>query len=34
MMQPYVIIRGIQSRMIDDTAKASLFQREQGELAV
>ncbi len=32
MMQPYVIIRGIQSRMIDDTAKANLFQREQGEL--
>jgi hypothetical protein len=34
MMQPYVIIRGIQTRMIDDTAKASLFQREQGELDV
>jgi histone H3/H4 len=27
MMQPYVIIRGIQSGMIDDTAKAILLQR-------
>jgi Cdc6-like AAA superfamily ATPase len=34
MMQPYVIIRGIQSRMIDDSAKATLLQREQGSLAI
>ena len=34
MMQPYVIIRGIQSKMIDDTAKAILLQREQGSLAI
>jgi Cdc6-like AAA superfamily ATPase len=34
MMQPYVIIRGIQSKMIDDTAKTTLFQREQGTLAI
>jgi Cdc6-like AAA superfamily ATPase len=34
MMQPYVIIRGIQSRMIDDSAKAMLLEREQGSLAV
>jgi Cdc6-like AAA superfamily ATPase len=32
MMQPYVIIRGIQSQMIDDSAKAILLQREQGTL--
>ncbi|MET0530662.1 MAG: ATP-binding protein [Microvirga sp.] len=34
MMQPYVIIRGIQSKMIDEGAKAILLQREQGTLAV
>jgi Cdc6-like AAA superfamily ATPase len=34
MMQPYVIIRGIQSRMIDESAKALLLQREQGTLPV
>jgi Cdc6-like AAA superfamily ATPase len=32
MMQPYVIIKGIQSRMIDDDAKTILLQREQGDL--
>ncbi len=31
MMQPYVIIRGIQSKMIDDTAKGVLLQKEQKE---
>lgn len=34
MMQPYVLIRGIQSKMIDDTAKTILLQREQGSLAI
>jgi Cdc6-like AAA superfamily ATPase len=34
MMQPYVIIRGIQSKMIDDAAKTILLQREQGVLAL
>jgi Holliday junction resolvasome RuvABC ATP-dependent DNA helicase subunit len=34
MMQPYVIIRGIQSKMIDETAKATLLRREQGELSI
>jgi len=34
MMQPYVIIRGIQSKMIDDAAKAILLQKEQGTLAI
>lgn len=34
MMQPYVIIRGIQSKMIDDNAKTILLQREQGELSI
>ena len=34
MMQPYVIIRGIQSKMIDDAAKTILLQREQGEFAI
>jgi Cdc6-like AAA superfamily ATPase len=34
MMQPYVIIRGIQSGMIDDTAKTLLLQKEQHELAI
>jgi Cdc6-like AAA superfamily ATPase len=32
MMQPYVIIRGIQSKMIDDAARAILLQREQAAL--
>lgn len=32
MMQPYVIIRGIRSGMIDDAAKSSLLQHEQGFL--
>lgn len=32
MMQPYVIIRGIQSGMIDDSAKSVLLQKEQKEL--
>ncbi|MFG1212007.1 AAA family ATPase [Xanthobacter flavus] len=32
MMQPYVIIRGIQSKMIDENAKTILLQKEQGEL--
>jgi hypothetical protein len=31
MMQPYVIIRGIQNKMIDEEAKTILLQREQGE---
>ena len=34
MMQPYVIIRGIESKMIDDAAKAILFQREQRALPI
>lgn len=34
MMQPYVIIRGIQSRMIDSKAKSILLQREQGVLSI
>lgn len=34
MMQPYVIIRGIQSRMIDESAKSLLLQKEQGELPI
>ena len=29
MMRPYVIIRGIQSKMINDAAKTILLQREQ-----
>ena len=33
MMQPYVIIRGIQSKMIDEAEKAILLQREQGTLS-
>lgn len=32
MMQPYVIIRGIQSKMIDEDAKTILLQKEQGDL--
>ncbi len=34
MMQPYVIIRGIESKMVDDAAKATLLQREQGSFAI
>lgn len=34
MMQPYVIIRGIQSKMIDAAAKTILLQKEQGSLAI
>lgn len=34
MMQPFVIIRGIQTGMIDETAKNLLFQKEQSELPV
>ena len=34
MMQPYVIIRGIQNKLIPDAAKAILFQREQGTLPI
>ncbi|HWD25944.1 MAG TPA: AAA family ATPase [Rhizomicrobium sp.] len=34
MMQPYVIIRGIQSKMIDEMAKAILLRREQGEFPI
>jgi Cdc6-like AAA superfamily ATPase len=34
MMQPYVIIRGIQSKMIDEAAKEILLQKEQGELPI
>jgi hypothetical protein len=34
MMQPYVIIRGIQNKKIPATAKALLLQREQGVLPI
>ncbi|WP_031259885.1 AAA family ATPase [Mesorhizobium sp. LNHC252B00] len=34
MMQPYVIINGIQSGMIDEDAKNLLFQKEQREFAI
>ena len=34
MMQPYLIIRGIQSGMIPEAAKSTLLQREQGNLAI
>jgi Cdc6-like AAA superfamily ATPase len=34
MMQPYVIIRGIQNKLIPEAAKATLLQREQGALAI
>jgi hypothetical protein len=34
MMQPYVIIKGIDSKMIDDAAKSILFQREQATLSI
>ena len=34
MMQPYVLIRGIQSKMIDASSRASLLQREQGSFSI
>lgn len=34
MMQPYIIIRGIQTDMIDESAKKLLLQKEQRELAI
>lgn len=34
MMQPYVIIRGIQEGMIDNEARSNLLQREQGVLPI
>lgn len=34
MMQPYVILRGIQTKMIDEKARASLLQMEQPELPI
>lgn len=34
MMQPYVIIRGIQKGMIDEAARSTLLQREQGVLPI
>jgi Holliday junction resolvasome RuvABC ATP-dependent DNA helicase subunit len=34
MMRPYVIIRGIQNKLIPDAAKAILLQREQGRLPI
>lgn len=34
MMQPYVIIRGIRSGMIDESAKALLFQKAQRQLPI
>lgn len=34
MMQPYVIIRGIQTNMIDEQARSSLLQREQPTLPI
>jgi Cdc6-like AAA superfamily ATPase len=34
MMQPYVIIRGIQNKLIPEAAKAILLQREQGALGI
>ena len=34
MMQPFIVIRGIQSKMIDEEAKTILFQREQGVLPI
>jgi len=34
MMQPYVIIRGIQNKRIPEAAKAILLQREQGTLSI
>lgn len=32
MMQPYVLIKGIQIKMIDEDAKTILLQKEQGDL--
>jgi Holliday junction resolvasome RuvABC ATP-dependent DNA helicase subunit len=34
MMQPYVVIRGIQNKLIPEDAKAILFQREQGAFPI
>lgn len=34
MMQPYIIIRGIQNGMIDEKARLSLLQKEQGTLPI
>jgi Cdc6-like AAA superfamily ATPase len=34
MMQPYVIIRGIQTKMIDEAAKTTLLHRKQRELPI
>lgn len=34
MMQPYIIIRGIQNEMIDPSARANLLQREQGSFSI
>jgi hypothetical protein len=34
MMQPYVIIRGIQNKLIPEAAKTILLQREQGSLPI
>ncbi|MGX1164255.1 DNA-binding ferritin-like protein (Dps family)/GTPase SAR1 family protein [Bradyrhizobium sp. USDA 372] len=34
MMQPYVIIRGIQNKLIPESAKAILLQREQGSFPI
>jgi Cdc6-like AAA superfamily ATPase len=34
MMQPYIIIRGIQSKKIPESAKTILLQREQGTLSI
>ena len=34
MMQPYVVIRGINTKMIDEAAKAMLLQREQATLSI
>lgn len=34
MMQPYVIIRGINTQMIDEAAKSILLQREQATLSI
>jgi Cdc6-like AAA superfamily ATPase len=34
MMQPYVIIRGVQSGMIDDNAKTLLLQKAQWEMPI
>jgi len=34
MMHPYVIIRGIQNKLIPEAAKTTLLQQEQGRLAI